>query len=107
MNLTSKYREQYRATAALLKFCQDHDRSEGSYIKSIELCKNSLEKEDVNTALQHYQDVPLGGNGTFLDWFPRAKYPNETDDYANQVFLALASRWSKLMDLMERFHGQT
>jgi len=58
--------QQLRSTKALLKFCLEHKYPENNpALKSIELCAEALEKKDIKSAVEHYLDVPLGGNGCF------------------------------------------
>jgi hypothetical protein len=90
---------QLRATKALLKFCNEHGRSEDDYIGSIKSCSEALEEKDIKTAIKHYLDVPLGGNGCFNDWWPPVVYDHETDEYVWAVFEALTSTWSRVMRL--------
>ena len=92
--------QQLRATNALLKFCLEHNYPDKSpALKSIELCAKALESKDIKTAVEHYLDVPLGGNGCFNDWWPPTVYENETESYTWAVFEALVSFWSHNMRL--------
>jgi hypothetical protein len=59
----------------------------------------SLEAEDIAAALKWFQQVPLGGNGCFNDWFPPTAFPHETDEYVWTVFEALVANWSFMMRL--------
>jgi len=92
--------QQLRSTKALLKFCLEHKYPENNpALKSIELCAEALEKKDIKSAVEHYLDVPLGGNGCFNDWWPPSIYENETENYTWAVFEALVSFWSHNMRL--------
>ena len=86
------------ATRALLKFCRDHQRDETA-LKPIQDCLACLEREDVSTALAHFQRVPLGGNGCFNDWWPPVAFPHETPEYVSVVFESLVTNWSLMMRL--------
>jgi hypothetical protein len=88
---------QLRATKALLKFCYEHERKEGAYIDSIQACAEALESRNIKSAVSHYLEVPLGGNGCFNDWWPPAVYEHETAEYVWAVFEALTSSWSNVM----------
>ncbi len=91
---------QLRATNALLKFCIEHNYPDRNpALKSIELCAKALESKDIKSAVKHYLDVPLGGNGCFNDWWPPAIYENESEDYVWAIFEALTSNWSNSMRL--------
>lgn len=90
---------QLRATNALLKFCYEHERTEGDSVNSIQACAKALESKDIKGAVSHFLNVPLGGNGCFNDWWPPVVYEHETDDYVWAVFEALTSTWSHMMSL--------
>lgn len=90
---------QLRATQALLKFCSDHGYSKDEYIVAIESCAEALEKKNIERAVKDYQNVPLGGNSCFNDWYPPVVYEHETEAYVLVVFEALTSNWSRLMTL--------
>ena len=90
---------QTSATRALLKFCTDHNRTDGEYVDSIRSCLSALKQRDISTALSHYQSVPLGGMMCFNDWWPPCIIEYETPEYVATVFEALTSHWSRLMRL--------
>ena len=87
---------QLRATKALLKFCEDHGRTAG--LEDIKNSLAALEQGNVLLAIEYYQKVPLGGAGTFSDWWPEP-LSQETGEYAWTVFEALVAYWSNLMKL--------
>ena len=91
--------EQKSASEALLKFCVEHERIEGSYIDSLRACINALEQNDINGAIEHYKAIPLGGMMCFNDWWPPCVFENETNNYVATVFEALTSHWSRTMRL--------
>jgi len=93
------FNKQESATRALLKFCFEHNRTDGKYIESIRACLVALEKRDIDTAIFHYQRVPLGGMMCFNDWWPPCTSESETPEYVSTVFEALTSNWSGLMRL--------
>lgn len=90
--------KQKSATEALLKFCKEHSYDVDS-LEPIRLCLEALKKSDVESAVNYYQKVPLGGYGCFNDWLPPVVYENETESYVSAVFEALVTRWSILMRL--------
>jgi len=92
-------REQLQATAALIKFCEDHGQSQGSRMDALRSCLSALEEGDIDEALRYHQMVPLGGNGTFNDWFPPVVFPHETNQYVATVFDALVTLWNLMMKL--------
>jgi len=86
-----------KATDTLLKFCIDHKMDSGKYIESIKKCLISLQEKDIKTAVDHFLEVPLGGNGCFNDWWPPVVYEHENSEYVYGVFIALTAYWSRLM----------
>ena len=96
--ITAHLHIQTPATRALLKFCCDHKRN-GRDVQAIESCLACLERKDVSAALTYFQQVPLGGNGCFNDWFPPTVFPHETPEYVSMVFEALVTHWSLMMRL--------
>jgi hypothetical protein len=82
------------STRALLIFCRSHDR-EG--LRDIEACLGFLEQNNFKAAFRWFKLVPFGGMGTFVDWFPPVKFPNEDPEYVDAVFNALCMQWIRLM----------
>jgi hypothetical protein len=89
---------QRRATAALLKFCQDH-RYDGPWLSDLRVCLASLQRGDTAAAFRSFHKVPLGGNGCFNDWWPPVVFEHEDQDYVWTVFEALTGHWSCVMQL--------
>src|SRR4051794_28234912 len=77
-----------QSTRALLKFCEDHDAPDKA--RALRAVLTALEADDRLAATRAFKAIPFGGNGSFADWFPPAKFANETPDYTEQVFIALA-----------------
>ncbi|MEI8194438.1 MAG: hypothetical protein WCI73_00870 [Phycisphaerae bacterium] len=82
----------------MIKFLEDHAYSGGT-LNVLRACVKALEQEQSQEAVRLYRSVPLGGNGTFTDWYPEKLLPNETAEYVEAVFDALVSRWSFWMKL--------
>jgi hypothetical protein len=89
---------QRRATRALLKFCDDRGDKYPS-VAELRLCLKALDRNDIKSAVQAYQRVPLGGMGCFNDWLPPVVFSHETPEYVQAVFEALTTQWSLLMKL--------
>lgn len=87
-----------RATRALIKFCGDYG-NEVQSTADLRACLEALEREDVETAIEYYRRVPLGGMGCFNDWLPPAVFSHETPEYVQAVFEALVTQWSLAMQL--------
>lgn len=79
------------ASRALIKFCEDHDALEKA--QQVRAVLAAVERDDRLAATRAFKAIPFGGMGTFCDWIPSAKYPNETDEYVNEVFVALTAQW--------------
>ncbi len=95
---TAHIEVQKRATRALLKFCGQHGY-QNLWLKDIRECLSALEAKNVYSAVEHFQAVPLGGNGCFNDWWPPVVFDHEDEDYVWAVFEALVAEWSRLMQL--------
>jgi len=89
---------QRRATRALIKFCEDHQYDVGG-VQELRVCLKALDRKDMESAVQAYLRVPLGGMGCFDDWLPATRFAHETTDYARAVFEALVTQWNLLMKL--------
>lgn len=89
---------QRRATRALIKFCEDHGYDVAG-VKDLKICLKALNSNDVNSAVEAYLRIPLGGMGYFDDWLPPIVFPHETQDYVLTVFESLVSYWSLMMNL--------
>ena len=86
------------ATKALIKFCEDH---EGDFkIGLLRIILSALERDDRVTAEKAFKKIYFGGNGSFADWLPPAKFENETPEYVQCVFIALTVQWYELMSEM-------
>jgi|HubBroStandDraft_6_1064221.scaffolds.fasta_scaffold112521_2 hypothetical protein len=88
-------RQLIETTRALLIFCRSHDRSTG--LGPIEDCLMGLDKNNFPGAFKCFKRVPFGGMGTFPDWIPPVKFPNENPEYVSVVFTALYREWARLM----------
>jgi hypothetical protein len=93
------------ATKALLKFCRDHQCSEGRAV-ILQNCFDALKKHDIGEAMRHFKALPRGGMGTFDDWWPPVIFTHEDANYVNAVFEALTERWSRLMLLAYKQSGK-
>ena len=89
---------QSRATKALIKFCEDHDYDVDG-VEDLRACLKSLERNNIESAVQAYLRIPIGGMGCFDDWLPAAVFSHETPEYSRAVFEALVTQWSLLMKL--------
>ena len=89
---------QRRATQGLIKFCEDHGYDVAG-VNQLRTCLQALAKKDMQSAMQAYQRVPLGGMGRFDDWLPPVVFPHENADYVRAVFEALVTQWSLIMRL--------
>jgi hypothetical protein len=89
---------QRRATRGLIKFCEDHGYDVGG-VQELRACLKALDKKDIESAVEAYLRVPLGGMGCFDDWLPPVIFAHETADYARAVFEALVTQWNLLMRL--------
>jgi hypothetical protein len=90
-----------RASAALLKFCEDHGKSaEG--LADLRACVKELKRGRQERAVEAFGRIPLGGMGTFADWLPEPKHPQETAEYVSSVFDALLFRFVHFMRLLEK-----
>ena len=89
---------QRRATQGLIKFCEDHGYDVAG-VNELRTCLQALAKKDMQSAMQAYQRVPLGGMGRFDDWLPPVVFPHENADYVRAVFEALVTQWSLIMRL--------
>jgi hypothetical protein len=102
--MSTKAKEQYinwqlRVTRALLKFCEDHNYPSLG-LTEIRESLNSLVQGDIETAVEWYRKVPLGGRmGYFDDWLPPIVFPHETAEYLQIVFQALLTEWDRVMRL--------
>jgi hypothetical protein len=85
-----------RANTALLKFCRDHNAPESGLVE-VQSCLGALQQQDIGLAMRHFRAVPLGGMGSFGDWFPPVVFQHEDPDYVWTVFEALTERWYRLM----------
>lgn len=94
---STNFLAELRATRALLKFCEDHGYEDISHTDLIKKCLTNLEKGRISDAVENYLALPQGKEG-FRDWWPKAKFQEETDDYAWAVFEGLADRWGRLME---------
>ena len=92
------------ATAALLKFCEDHGKNPESLVE-LRVCADALKWGRREKAVEAFRRIPLGGMGTFADWVPATKYPHETDGYVSSVFEALLFRFAHFMRLLEKQEG--
>jgi hypothetical protein len=81
-------------TKALIKFCEDHDAHDKA--RPLRVLLTAIESDDRLAATRAFKSIPFGGMGTFPDWIPPAKYPNETPDYVQEVFIALTIQWHEL-----------
>ena len=84
-----------RATRALLKFCDDHGKTEPA-VQDIRACLAALEAGERSNAITAFKRVPMGKEG-FGEWWPPAVGPNETEEYSWAMFEALVERWCRLM----------
>jgi hypothetical protein len=91
------------ASTALLKFCEDHDRTEG--LANLRACHKELKSGHPDKAVEAFRRIPLGGMGTFADWLPPAKYPHETPEYVSSVFEALLFWFVYFMRQLEKKEG--
>ncbi len=102
--MSTKGKEQYidwqrKVTRALLKFCEDHNYPSLG-LTEIQECLKALERSDIETAVESYRKVPLGGRmGYFDDWLPPVVFPRETAGYAQIIFQALVNEWDRVMKL--------
>ena len=87
---------QKRYTRALIKFCVDH-KNKSIYMDYIRDCLVALEADDVQSAYNLYEQVPLGGNGCFNDWWPPVVFEYEDENYVWSVFESLVNLWSSSM----------
>lgn len=96
---------QRKVTRALLKFCEDHNHPSLG-LKEIRETLNALERSDLETALECYRKVPLGGRmGYFDDWWPPVSLPGETEEYVEIVFRVLVNEWDRAMKLSSPTHS--
>ncbi len=93
--------QQIQISEALIKFCEDHNRSNNAYLENIRNCVKALEDDDIAGAIEQFKKVPLGGMGCFNDWCPQPAFEHETGEYINEIFKALVSRWSSLIKSLE------
>jgi hypothetical protein len=90
---------QQKVTRALLKFSEDHNYPSLG-LTEIREALRSLERSDINSAVEHYRRVPLGGRmGYFDDWLPPVVLSHETAEYVEIVFRALVNEWERVMKL--------
>jgi hypothetical protein len=105
--MSTKGKEQYidwqvRVTRALIKFCEDHNYPSLGLTEIRESLK-ALERSDLETAVERYRKVPLGGRmGYFDDWLPPVVFPRETAEYVQIVFRALLNEWDRVMRLSSK-----
>ena len=79
------------STIALIQFCEDHDAADKTHeLKNI---LAAIERDDRLAATRAFKSVHFGGMGSFADWIPPVKFANETEDYVQQVFIALTVQW--------------
>ena len=71
---------QRRATQGLIKFCEDHQYDVGG-VADLRACLTALGKKDMESAVEAYLRVPLGGMGCFDDWLPPVVFAHETAEY--------------------------
>jgi hypothetical protein len=83
-----------QATKALIKFCEDHDGIDKA--RQLRVVLAAVEANDRLAAVRAFKSIPFGGMGTFTDWFPPAKYENETAEYVQEIFVALTVQWYEL-----------
>ena len=84
------------AARALIRFCEEHAKP---VPKGLRDCLQCLEQNDVAGAVLAYLEVPLGGNGTFNDWYPYLVTPDAEREYVMTIFEALVGHWSLSMRL--------
>jgi len=102
--MSAKGKEQYldwqvRVTRAVIKFCEDHNYPSLGLTEIRESLK-ALERGDLETAVEQYRKVPLGGRmGYFDDWLPPVIFHHETADYVQIVFRSLLNEWDRVMRL--------
>jgi len=86
------------ATKALIKFCEEH---EGEFkVAPLRIFLSALEHDDKFAAEKAFKGMYFGGINSFADWFPPAKFNNETPEYVQEVFVALTVQWYELMSEM-------
>lgn len=101
MNKSQWIPAQIKATKALIKFIQDHDDEPDSDLVE---CLRSLEANDIDSAVKHAKLVKPHGMGGITDWWPPAKYENETSEYVTTVLFALVNHWCHQLSLS--FNGK-
>jgi hypothetical protein len=84
-------------TSMLLKFCRDHNHAP-VFLSRLEECIAALKDRNIEKALDIFNGLRRAGMGSFLDWFPPAVHPAETEDYANAVFGSLFGSWVQAME---------
>jgi hypothetical protein len=93
---------QRKVTRTLVSFCENHGYPPLG-LTEIRECLKALERGDVETAIEFYRKVPLGGRmGYFDDWFPPVVYPHETPEHNQVLFQALLNEWDRVMKLSSR-----
>ena len=90
---------QRKVTKALLQFCEDH-RYPSLGLAEVRECLKALQQNDMKSASEFFQKVPLGGRmGYFDDWYPPVVFPHESQDFVQVVFQALLNEWDRVMKL--------
>ena len=101
MNPSSEtYKRQKDTTRSLIKFCSERG-NDTAPVRSLDLCLQALEAGQVDAALSHYKNVPLGGMGCFNDWLPPPVQEGETHQTAFATFESLVTEWAMSMRLLE------
>lgn len=85
-----------KATAALLKFCREHD-CPPFFVGQLSECLDALHKKDIKRVEELVKMLGHAGMGSFLDWGPSVKFENEDPDYVDQIWNALVGHWLQIM----------
>jgi hypothetical protein len=80
----------------LVKFITDHGSQPS---RELLACLSSLEKQDISSAVKSAKLVKPHGFGGLTDWWPPAKFENETPEYVATVLVALVNNWCHIMSL--------
>src|SRR5829696_5774289 len=94
------FERQKSSTKALIRFCRDHGNNT-RLVDVLDLCLQSLEDDNVESALRHFKSIPLGGMGCFNDWLPPPVHKGETHDQAFTNFDSLVTDWALSMKEIE------
>jgi hypothetical protein len=89
------------ATAnALADFCIAYEVRDPGWEEVLN-CRDALERGDLESAYNHFEAVPLGGNGCFNDWQPnQSHFSNEREgNNLMHTFRALTERWCRFMKI--------